>query len=252
MKLATLLASIVPLLFMAANVEALRPAGDVPVQMPGLANSGSNNGVHLKPRPANSGSNNGVHLKPTPTPMPPPSPQPPSPASAPMPPPAPPPPPAHSPDTLPIAAPGPNSTTTSTDRSPIKNIKNRCGVEDGVVPYSYIVTLKPPRPSAPGKKEGRKESSAGLNTRRPDISFLKGWFQRYKPDQPGRPMPRAVHYFLQTQLAVAIEAGDDVNPTHPTHSQVEHPARRVAPMLAVPHTAPGCHENDQRPGCPLG
>ena len=242
MKLATLLASIVPLLFMAANVEALRPAGDVPVQMPG---------------PANPGSNNDVHLKPTPTPMLSPSPPPRSPASAPMPPPAPPPPPAHSPDTLPIAAPGPNSTTTSTDRSPIKNIKNRCGVEDGVVPYSYIVTLKPPRPSAPGKKEGRKESSAGLNTRRPDISFLKGWFQRYKPDnsKPGTPIPnptRAVHYFLQTQLAVAIEAGDDVNPTHPTHSQVEHPARRVAPMLAVPHTAPGCHENDQRPGCPLG
>jgi hypothetical protein len=151
-----------------------------------------------------------------------------------MPPPAPPPPPAHSPDTLPIAAPGPNSTTSNTGRSPIKNIKNRCGF-DGVVPHSYIVTLKPPRPS----NRPSAPTSAGLNSRRPDISFLKGWFQRYKPDKPGPPIPnppRAVHYFLQTQLAVAIEAGDDVrHAQHAPKSSIRPAASRLCSRSHTPH-----------------
>jgi len=73
MKLATLLASIVLLLFMATNVVAHPghkpgPVGDAPMPPPS------------PPPPSPS------------TPMPPPSPPAPSPASAPMPPPAPPPP----------------------------------------------------------------------------------------------------------------------------------------------------------------
>jgi hypothetical protein len=72
-----------------------------------------------------------------------------------------------------------------------------------------------------------------LNSRRPDISFLKGWFQRYKPDnsKPGPPIPnptRAVHYFLQTQLAVAIEAGDDVrHAQHAPKSSIRPAASRL-------------------------
>jgi hypothetical protein len=181
MKLATLLASIVPLLFMATNVGAdlghtLGPVGDVPIQMPGPDNPGEKV-VHTKPNPS-------------------------------------------------ITSPGPNSTS-SIGSSPIKN---HCGV-DGVVPHSYMVTLKSPLPS------DSVPTSAGLNTNMGDLSFLKGWFQKYTPDtsKPGPPNPdsaHALHYFMQTQLAVAIEASDDVCGTPSTR-----PSRPSGPFLCA---APMC------------
>jgi hypothetical protein len=185
MKLATLLASIVPLLFMATNVGAdlghtLGPVGDVPIQMPGPDNPGEKV-VHTKPNPS-------------------------------------------------ITSPGPNSTS-SIGSSPIKN---HCGV-DGVVPHSYMVTLKSPLPS------DSVPTSAGLNTNMGDLSFLKGWFQKYTPDtsKPGPPNPdsaHALHYFMQTQLAVAIEASDDVCGTPSTRpSRPSGPFLCAAPVLTRSH-----------------
>ena len=100
-------------------------------------------------------------------------------------------------------------------------INNHCG-EDGAVPHSYMVNLKSPLPSdlrsAP--------TSSGLNTNEGDLSFLHGWFQQYKKDASNGPTRRkleagsnsahAVHYFIQTRFAVAIEASDDVR--HAQHA----------------------------------
>eukprot|EP00964_Phaeocystis_antarctica_P081343 scaffold50892_cov81-Phaeocystis_antarctica.AAC.1 len=79
-------------------------------------------------------------------------------------------------------------------------IRNHCK-EDGVVPNSYMVKLNPQS----------AELSAGPNE--PPLSFLQGWVQKYNPVENNTPLgagsTRAVHYFMQTQLAVAVETGDD-------------------------------------------
>ena len=106
-------------------------------------------------------------------------------------------------------------------------INNHCG-EDGAVPHSYMVNLKSPLPSdlrsAP--------TSSGLNTNEGDLSFLHGWFQQYKKGtsngttrrklEAGSSFTHAAHYFIQTQLAVAIEASNDVR--HAQHAPFEYPA----------------------------
>ena len=71
-------------------------------------------------------------------------------------------------------------------------IKNHCGL-DGVVPNSYMVTLKTP-----------------ANAHRRDLGFLNRWFRQYNPGSDRRNPTRAVHYFTHTQFAVAIEASNNV------------------------------------------
>ena len=91
-------------------------------------------------------------------------------------------------------------------------IKNHCG-SDGVVPNSYMVTLK-----TPTSKDRSAPTSTGLDTNKGDLNYLNGWFQQYNQDsssnrrklEAGSNSTLAVHYFIQTQLAVAIEASDDV------------------------------------------
>ena len=98
-----------------------------------------------------------------------------------------------------------------------------------------MVTLKSPLPS------DSVPTSAGLNTNMGDLSFLKGWFQKYTPDtsKPGPPNPdsaHALHYFMQTQLAVAIEASDDVCGTPSTRpSRPSGPFLCAAPVLTRSH-----------------
>ena len=92
MKLAMHLVSIIPLLFIATNVEAhpglkLGPAGELPHRDSNHVHSGH------KPKP---GQPNNEPQPAADVPMPPPSPPPPSPLPAPMPPPSPPPPSAAS------------------------------------------------------------------------------------------------------------------------------------------------------------
>ena len=109
------------------------------------------------------------------------------------------------------------STTDISSRPSPSPIKNRCGVE-GVVPRSYMVTLKPPLTS--GSTRRSAPMSDGLHANEGDLSFLRGWFQQYEQDasngtsrrklEAGSSATRAVHYFTQTQLAVAIEANDEV------------------------------------------
>ena len=132
-------------------------------------------------------------------------------------------------------------------------IKNHCG-EDGVVPHSYMVNLKSlllsDLRSAP--------TSSGLNTNTGDLSFLHGWFQQYKKDasngttqlEAGSNSAHAVHCFIQTRFAVAIEASDDVR--HAQHAPISiHPALRVASICS--HADSRARTSDhrahgQRPG----
>lgn len=114
------------------------------------------------------------------------------------------------------------ASTTGIGSSPSPSpIKNRCGF-DGFVPHSYMVTLKPPLASV----RRSEPMSGGLYANKGDLSFLLGWFQQYEEDassgtsrrklEVGSNSTRAVHYFTQTQLAVAIEAGDEVHSAAPS------------------------------------
>ena len=115
-----------------------------------------------------------------------------------------------------IASVGAASTTaigSSPSPSPSPSpIKNHCG-SDGVVPNSYMQTLK-----TPTSKDRSAPTSTGLDTNKGDLNYLNGWFQQYNQDsssnrrklEAGSNSTLAVHYFIQTQLAVAIEASDDV------------------------------------------
>jgi hypothetical protein len=152
---------------------------------------------------------------------------------------------------------GPTSTTSigpSPSLSP-RPFKNLCGV-DGVVPRSYMVTLKSPLPP-----EGRTApTSAGLNTNKGDLSFLHGWLKQYTRDtsngttrrklEAGSNSAHAVHYFMQTQLAVAIEADDDVR--HAKHVPRSSTRPSASRLCSRSHTAPGRHEHGHGPGGLLG
>ena len=103
----------------------------------------------------------------------------------------------------PSPSPGPSPSPSS--------IKNHCG-SDGVVPNSYMVTLKKLT-----SKDRSAPTNTGLNTNTGDLSYLSGWFRQYNQDnlnrrklEAGSNPTRAIHYFIQTQFAVAVEASDDV------------------------------------------
>ena len=135
-------------------------------------------------------------------------------------------------------------------------IKNHCG-SDGVVPNSYMVTLKTPTSEARSAP-----TSNGLNTNKGDLSYLSGWFQQYSQDssnrrklEAGSNSTRAVHYFIQTQLAVAVEASDDVRQPYPLILPHAGPMSSACCPLCLSHCpthAPshsiGCHEHGYRPG----
>ena len=95
-------------------------------------------------------------------------------------------------------------------------ITNRCGI-DGVVPHSFMVTLKSPLHSS-----NRRSTSTSASEDK--LSFLHAWVQQYNPVEATSNGTRrkleasthAVHYFTQTQLAVAISAGDNVR--HAQHA----------------------------------
>tara|TARA_B100000795_G_scaffold247922_1_gene214436 strand:+ start:229 stop:648 length:420 start_codon:yes stop_codon:yes gene_type:complete len=118
---------------------------------------------------------------------------------------------------VPSPSPSPSpSLSPSLSKSPSPSpIINRCGV-NGVVPHSYIVTLE-----SPPHSNGRR-----LDTQKDKLSFLQGWFHLYNPEDTSNGTKRrklkattlhdnsthAVHYFTETQLAVAIEGDDEVRP----------------------------------------
>ena len=117
------------------------------------------------------------------------------------------------------------------------SIKNHCG-SDGVVPNSYIVTLKKLT-----SKDRSAPTTTGLNTNTGDLSYLSGWFRQYNQDnlnrrklEAGSNPTRAIHYFIQTQFAVAVEASDDVR--QPTARTNPHP-NHAGPMSSA-STCPLC------------
>ena len=132
-------------------------------------------------------------------------------------------------------------------------IENHCGVA-GVVPHSYMVSLKSPISSdlrsAP--------TSSGLNTNKGDLSFLHGWFQQYKKDtsngttrrklEAGSNSTHAVHYFIQTRFAVAIEASDDVR--HAQHAPMSstQPCAHIFTHTRTHVHASDYHAHGQGPG----
>ena len=125
-----------------------------------------------------------------------------------------------------------SSPSQSQSPSP-SSIKNHCGT-GGVVPNSYMVTLK-----TPTSKDRTAPTSNGLNTNQGDLGYLSGWFQQYEQDdlsrrklQAGSNPTRAIHYFIQSQLAVAIEASDDVR--QPTARTNPHILTTQGPCRAHP------------------
>ena len=121
-------------------------------------------------------------------------------------------------------------------------IKNHCG-SDGVVPNSYMVTLK-----TPTSKDRSAPTSTGLNTNKGDLGYLSGWFQQYSQDssnrrklEAGSNSTRAVHYFIQTQLAVAVEASDDVRQPNPLILTTRGPPCRAHAVLCAYLTVPRTH-----------
>ena len=101
------------------------------------------------------------------------------------------------------------------------------------------------------KKLTSKDRSAptkpGLNTNTGDLSYLSGWFRQYNQDNLNRKLEagsnptRAIHYFIQTQFAVAVEASDDVRHS-PQHGLTLIPTTqgpcRAHPVLCACLTAP--------------
>ena len=167
------------------------------------------------------------------------------------------------------------ASTTGIDSIPSPSpINNRCGV-DGVVPHSYMVTLKPPLASG-----STRRSAPMSDANKGGLSFLHGWFQQYEEDasngtsrrklEAGSNATRAVHYFFQTQLAVAIEASDEVHsgpartnprPTLPlaNNAPMSRETSQPTPMCrascpprratyAHGPTVPGCHAHGHGPG----
>ena len=141
---------------------------------------------------------------------------------------------------------GIGSSPWSSSPSPLKN---NCG-SDGVVPNSYVVTLK-----TPTSKDRSAPTRTGLNTNKGDLSYLSGWFQQYKQDtlkyevEAGSNPTRAIHYFIQTQLAVAIEASDDVRqPTAQTNTRPNHagPLSSASCPLCLSH-CPTHHHRTRLP-----
>ena len=125
----------------------------------------------------------------------------------------------------------PSTTGIGSSPSP-SSIKNHCG-SDGVVPNSYVVTLK-----TPTSKDRSAPTRTGLNTNKGDLSYLSGWFQQYNQDELGASSnpTLAVHYFIHTQLAVAIEASDDVRqPSTRTNPHPTHPHRPLTVSRTTPH-----------------
>jgi hypothetical protein len=97
-----------------------------------------------------------------------------------------------------------------------------------------MVTLK-----TPTSKDRSAPTSNGLNTNKGDLSYLSGWFQQYEQDDLNRRKleadsnpTRAIHYFIQSQLAVAIEASDDVR--QPTARTNPHILTTQGPCRAHP------------------
>ena len=90
-------------------------------------------------------------------------------------------------------------------------IKNHCGL-DGVVPNSYMVTLKTP-----------------ADAHRRDLGFLNRWFRQYNPGSDRRNPTRAIHYFTHTQFAVAIEASNNVRSPARTNPHTNH----TGPMSSI-------------------
>ena len=131
-----------------------------------------------------------------------------------------------------------------------KPIINHCGV-DGLVPHEYMVTLKIQLHS-----EGRR-----LDTKEDKLSFLQGWVHQYEPEDTSNGTTRrkleansnsthGLHFFTETQLAVAVSTNDDVR--HAQHAPISiHPALRVASICS--HADPRARTSDhrahgQRPG----
>ena len=88
----------------------------------------------------------------------------------------------------------------------------------GFMPGSYKVTLSPLHSS-------KRRASLDSEDKHMLISIIDTWFQQYSPVEATsngtnrrklEASTHAVHYFTQTQLAVAISAGDNVR--HAQHA----------------------------------
>ena len=130
---------------------------------------------------------------------------------------------------------GPSSTIGSDPRASSLRIINRCGV-DGAMDHEFVVTLKPPPPSSGSRVQSLKPEfrvsgsrvqsfkppppPAAPESRVQRLSLLQGWVHQYDSSKGTSSSRReleansnsthVLHFFTETQLAVAVSTSDDV------------------------------------------
>ena len=97
------------------------------------------------------------------------------------------------------------------------SIINRCGV-DGALDHEFVVTLKPP-PSSSRRRALQRVKSPPSSSRAQRLSFLQGWVHQYDSSngtssrrklEANSNSTHVLHFFTETQLAVAVSTSDDV------------------------------------------
>ena len=96
------------------------------------------------------------------------------------------------------------------------SIINRCGV-DGALDHEFVVTLKPPPSSS--RRRAQSVKSPPSSSRAQRLSFLQGWVHQYDSSngtssrhklEANSNSTHVLHFFTETQLAVAVSTSDDV------------------------------------------
>ena len=102
------------------------------------------------------------------------------------------------------------------------SIINRCGV-DGALDHEFVVTLKPPPSSSRRRAQSLKSPPSSSRAQR--LSFLQGWVHQYDSSngtssrrklEANSNSTHVLHFFTETQLAVAVSTSDDVRGIYST------------------------------------
>ena len=122
---------------------------------------------------------------------------------------------------------GPTNTTGPSPSPMPINITNRC--VHGAMDHEFMVTLKPPPANSNGRRLDTKDR----------LSYLQGWLHQYDTSngttrrklEANSNSTHGLHFFTETQLAVAVSTNDDVR--HAQHAPISiHPALRVASICS--------------------
>ena len=142
---------------------------------------------------------------------------------------------------IPSVSAGPPNATGIGPGSPMPiNITNRCGV-DGAMDHEFVVTLKPPPSSSRRRAQSLKPPPSSSRAQR--LSFLQGWVHQYDSSngtssrrklEANSNSTHVLHFFTETQLAVAVSTSDDVRGIYWLALDSDGPSRK--PYSTCSHT----------------